>query len=434
MNHAGELRCEALQNRQETAAELQQTLTQMKIMSILCHCSAELDQGMLLYSSVHNIFLSSGDYILILFSEISESAPETKEFVNPYSRIFRYRLIQEEVQTALSGHVTFYSSELDGRLVVLALYHYGLLPSIRDPLINQLAAHCAEVAAACKEKYDLTVVAYISDVMNQVSMISSTYHKILSTATLHRYIRKQFDDPVFRLFRPEPGSPSPFQLSIRERARSIANAIVEQGNYHQQLDEVLNAITDTPLQSIDEMKGRFGDLFEALCAELSNRGIRIHADRLRREQILAIMDEPEWSEPVAWLHSVAEDMAHKCTTNNQTMLKKQLEQAEEYIFSHLASPSLSVKDVADAIQISPTGLSVMFRHQLQTTPAKYIREQRLQHAAELLRSTNRSIQDICAACGFGSLETFHRTFKAEFGITPGKLRRLAAATSGQSSE
>lgn len=431
MNHAGELRCEAFQNRQETVAELQHTLTQMKIMSILCHCSSELDQGMLLYSSVHNIFLSSGDYILILFSEISDPTPEAREFVNPYSRVYGYRLIEEEVQAALSGHVTFYSSELDGRLVVLVLYHYGLIPALRTSLINQLAVHCAEVSAACREKYDMDVMAYISDVMNQVSMISSTYHKMLSTATLHRYIRKKFDDPVFRLFRPEPGRTSPFRLPIQEKARSIANAVVEQGDYHQQLDEVLNAITDTPLQSIDEMKGRFGDLFEALCAELRGRGIRINVEQLRREQILTIIDEPEWSKPVAWLHGVLEEVALRCTTNNQTLLKKMLEQAESYIMEHLDVPTLSVKEVAEAIQISPTGLSVMFRHQLQTTPAKYIREHRLRHAAELLRNTNRSIQDICTACGFGSLETFHRTFKAEFGVTPGKLRRLAIVTSEQ---
>ena len=33
-----------------------------------------------------------------------------------------------------------------------------------------------------------------------------------------------------------------------------------------------------------------------------------------------------------------------------------------------------------------------------------------------------SVKDTCEACGFSSTETFHRVFKARYGVTPGHLR------------
>jgi AraC-like DNA-binding protein len=299
-------------------------------------------------------------------------------------------------------------------------------------LLQQLKHHCAEISASCKDKYDMDVIVYMSDVMNQISSISSTYHKMLSVSTLHQYTHKRFSNPLFQMYRPAPGDPSPFQVPIRDRAHEIANAVIEQQNYHQLLEETLNAIADTPLQSVDELKGRFGDLFESVCEELHVRGVRLNINQLRQEEMPVIMDDTDWANPVAWFHSLLESIAENCHTDTQRYLKKTLNMAEDYILQHLNLPTLSVCDVSEAIQISPTRLSVLFREHLKTTPAKYIRDQRLQHAADLLKTTDQSIQEICDTCGFGSLETFHRTFKAEFGITPGKLHRLAIAASGDS--
>lgn len=434
MNEAGQYRCNELQQRSETAAELQRRLIHMQLMSILCHCSAEIDQSTLLYFSVHDMFLGDGDYILLLFADLSGPTTDQATGMDPFSRVYTYSLIQEEVQAALTGHVSFYSSELDGRLVVLIIYHYGLLPAHRAGLIEQIGVHCAEISASCKEKYDLNVIAYISDVMDQIPMVASTYHKMLSIVTLHRYIGKQFSAPVFRLFRPEIGGPSPFSFPMDEHARSIAVAIIVQSNYHELLDKVLNEFANMPLQSIDELKGRFGDLFEAICAELKTRGVRLNIEKLRQEHMSLIMDETDWAKPVQWLHEFTDQIAATSRSDKQTLLKQTLHHAQEYIADQLFDPGLSAKNVAEAVGIGVPALSVMFRQQLKTTPSKYIRDLRLKHAAELLRTTKRSIQDICASCGFGSLETFHRVFRAEFGITPGTLRRLSLASQAEQNE
>lgn len=434
MNEAGQRRCNELQQHIGPAAELQRRLTHMQLMSILCHCSAEIDQSTLLFFSVHDMFLGDGDYILLLFAELSGQTTEQVTGMDPFSRVYTYALIQEEVKAALAGRVTFYSSELDGRLVVLLQYHYGLLPAHRAGLIEQIGIHCAEISASCKEKYDLNVIAYISDVMDQIPMIASTYHKMLSIVTLHRYTSKQFSAPVFRLFRPEIGGPSPFNFPMDEHARSIAVAIIAQSNYHELLDRALNEFANLPLQSIDELKGRFGELFETICEELKTRGVRLRLEKIRLEQMSVIMDETDWAKPVQWLHRFTDQIAIASRSDKQALQKQKLHRAQEYIADQLFDSSLSAKSVAEAVGIGVPALSAMFQRQLKTTPTKYIRDLRLKHAAGLLRTTERSIQDICVSCGFGSLETFHRVFRAEFGIPPGTLRRLSQTSQAEPNE
>ena len=66
-------------------------------------------------------------------------------------------------------------------------------------------------------------------------------------------------------------------------------------------------------------------------------------------------------------------------------------------------------------------LTKIFRRQLNTSVAKHIRDKRLEKALPLIKQ-GMSVKDTCEACGFSSTETFHRVFKARYGVTPGHLR------------
>ena len=422
------MRCEALQDETRSELELQEEITRTRMMSLLCHCSAEIDSGTLLYFSVHNMFLGSGDFILLLFSEISAHSEEQAAGLDVYSRMYVYHLIEEEVHRVLSGHMTLYTAELDGRLVALVQFQYGLLPALRTDLIEMIGNNCAQITENCRNRYDIRVVSYISDVIDQISILASTYHKMLSVATLHRYTRRRFNIPYYRLYRPEPGAGSPIRVPIRESAKAAAQAIAEQGDYRGILTNIFSRMTEQPFQSIDELKRCFGDLFEALCEELQMRGIRLNVSQLRREEMGLIMEDTDWRRPCTWLLELADSISSSCTGQQQASLKLNLSRVREYIEQNLTDPALSVKRIADATGISTTALSAMFRNQMKTTPARYIRMQRLAQARDLLQTTNLTMQEITDQCGFGSLETFHRVFRDEYGITPGKLRRISAQT------
>lgn len=52
----------------------------------------------------------------------------------------------------------------------------------------------------------------------------------------------------------------------------------------------------------------------------------------------------------------------------------------------------------------------------------FLRERQLAHAQRLLRTMPMSVEQIALASAFGTGSTFHRCFKAAFGITPSKYR------------
>ncbi len=79
---------------------------------------------------------------------------------------------------------------------------------------------------------------------------------------------------------------------------------------------------------------------------------------------------------------------------------------------------VSVAELARVAACSPTHLRRLFRLGLGMSPSRYLLERRLQRAADLLRSTDDTVQQVAERCGFESLSHFHRHFKARYGCTP----------------
>lgn len=72
-----------------------------------------------------------------------------------------------------------------------------------------------------------------------------------------------------------------------------------------------------------------------------------------------------------------------------------------------------------------TALSERFRESLGVPPMRFVRRVRAERAAEVLRSTDRTVTSVAFAVGYGSTAAFVRAFVAEMGQTPGTWRRSA---------
>jgi transcriptional regulator GlxA family with amidase domain len=64
-----------------------------------------------------------------------------------------------------------------------------------------------------------------------------------------------------------------------------------------------------------------------------------------------------------------------------------------------------------------------FRAAFGETPNRYLQRRRVERAMWLLRSTDRSVTDICMDVGFTSLGTFSRVFREVVGEPPSAYRR-----------
>ncbi|MFA0782689.1 helix-turn-helix domain-containing protein [Fervidibacter sacchari] len=87
---------------------------------------------------------------------------------------------------------------------------------------------------------------------------------------------------------------------------------------------------------------------------------------------------------------------------------------------------VTVSDLAKAAMCSPTHLRRLFQKAIGMSPKEWLLERRLQKAAQLLQTTDKTVQQIADICGFESLSHFTRYFKAKFGSTPSQYRSMVA--------
>ena len=86
---------------------------------------------------------------------------------------------------------------------------------------------------------------------------------------------------------------------------------------------------------------------------------------------------------------------------------------------------LDIPALARIAAVSEAHFIRTFRATFGETPHRYLQRRRIERAMALLRSTDRSVTDICFAVGFASLGTFSRTFRAIVGRSPSAFRRQA---------
>jgi AraC family carnitine catabolism transcriptional activator len=84
--------------------------------------------------------------------------------------------------------------------------------------------------------------------------------------------------------------------------------------------------------------------------------------------------------------------------------------------------NMSIMELAKRVSISQRELERLFSQKMKTTPKRYYRRIRLEHARRLLRQTDFSVLDVSIACGFSSAAYFSAIYKEEFNLKPSKDR------------
>ena len=86
------------------------------------------------------------------------------------------------------------------------------------------------------------------------------------------------------------------------------------------------------------------------------------------------------------------------------------------------STELTTKQIAASAMISESECLRCFRSTIGTTPIQYVKQYRIQQAANLLLSTSGRIADIASGCGFQDMSYFTKSFREEKGCTPTEYR------------
>jgi AraC-like DNA-binding protein len=102
-------------------------------------------------------------------------------------------------------------------------------------------------------------------------------------------------------------------------------------------------------------------------------------------------------------------------------LTRHLQRAKDLADARYFEP-LGVDDLARAARLSRAHFSREFRRAFGEPPHSYLLTRRLERAAALLRTTDRSVADICFSVGLQSIGSFTTSFTRTYGRSPTAYR------------
>ena len=84
---------------------------------------------------------------------------------------------------------------------------------------------------------------------------------------------------------------------------------------------------------------------------------------------------------------------------------------------------LDVRRLAASVNLSASRFAYLFRRDVGMSPARFVRQRRLERARELLESTFLSVKEVMAQVGFSDPSHFTRDFRRWHGLGPRAWRQ-----------
>jgi AraC-like DNA-binding protein len=183
------------------------------------------------------------------------------------------------------------------------------------------------------------------------------------------------------------------------------------------------AETEVVVVELAPERSRLGTEYRSLLAQpatLHQRGLSGLAARLAAELRSPDAHSPLLSEGLALelLATVARAVGNERGTTRPGWLDR----AEDCLRAGF-SRGWTLDALSRELEVEPTRLVRGFRRHLQTTPADYLRQLRVDAARRLLSETERPIADIALETGFTDQSHLTRVFRRCLGETPAAFRR-----------
>ena len=106
----------------------------------------------------------------------------------------------------------------------------------------------------------------------------------------------------------------------------------------------------------------------------------------------------------------------------ETADSRRLKKILQWVADHYGE-EVHISDAAQLVPCSESHFMRWFRQMTGQSFIAFLKEYRLNAAAEALHTTDDTVLSIASRCGFENLSYFNRAFKAHFGLTPREHRK-----------
>ena len=99
-----------------------------------------------------------------------------------------------------------------------------------------------------------------------------------------------------------------------------------------------------------------------------------------------------------------------------------IDRVQKYVITNFRN-AVSLKEVADHINMTPTSFCRFFKRSTHKTFVSYLAEIRIGYSKKLLQEDKLSITQAAFECGYNNLSTFNKQFKSICEVTPKDYRK-----------
>ena len=329
-----------------------------------------------------------------IFLRLPDTVEETFFYIGPYlpTAITQERVYQKAEALALGPE------QCDSLLT-----YYNNLPIIKDEnLLFTIINTLANTLWGSSDHYTMEYIDYMIPDQNEPIDIVPAY---------------------------DYAKDSPFSLAALEQHYANEKLLmdaVSQGKFHK-VNAVSSAVykNGTQQRLPDSLRNRKNYLIilNTLLRKAAEQGgvHPLHIDRM--SSTFAAKIEEVYSIDYS-LHLQTDMIREYCFLVKQYSISKYsyLVGKTQTLIAYDLTADLSLKNIAEQLNVSPTYLSALFRKECNITLTDYVNNKRIERAIHLLNTTDKLINVISYECGIPDTNYFIKLFKKYTGLTPTKYR------------
>ena len=123
-----------------------------------------------------------------------------------------------------------------------------------------------------------------------------------------------------------------------------------------------------------------------------------------------------------WLLEICIRLHEKIQSARDSSAQSMIRQAKEYVHNNYQKEDLSLDDICDALAISNSYFSSMFKKETGDSFVAYLTQYRMGKASRLLIETTEKSYVIAQSVGYTDPNYFSYVFKRQYGVSPSKYR------------
>ena len=358
---------------------------------------------------MYELDLNAPYYVVVnLYAEaaVKEQSEKTAQLLN-----FSLRDMAEEY---LKEKMSFYCiNYLDEVIFIFMLQE--------DKEIENVLYHVDQICKMGSRVLDVQVTGAVGQPCNSLDTLLSSYQEA-KTAMEYRTILGGSQVLYIKDIEPNP------QDSVAFMEYDFQNLVraVKIGD-RKETDEAIQSFMDslrngciTPNQ------------YQLICMELSTELMKIgRSYKLRTKQIFGAGEHIPWQELYkhlsvdeleSWIREICNNLRHTLRHERSDSTIRLTEQAKAYIGEHYKENDLSAETLCHQLNVSAAYFSTIFKKEVGLSFVAYLTKIRLEHAVELLRTTEDKTYVIAEAVGYTEPNYFSYVFKKQYGISPSKYR------------